>query len=858
LRRAPSRVTRGAFSHDDTSREPDTRAFVSRLAAPPAMNSPASLVALVVLLGAVTGARFPLPLATRWFLLPILIATFVCWRQKRARLQIACVAAGFALAACVLARAGVESALQSPLRTYLEERYGHFAVTTLARDPTPEPILTRFEILEDAAAGDDAVLVRVAVLAVRSGATWRSLPREGVRLTIGGVSDALRFRAWRAGRIAIAPITYRRPARYLDEGVEDGERELLLGGITLFGSVKSGLLVDIVQHGSAIREAAAAVRAHVRRAVERFVGRRDPIAAAIVTAVLIGDRTALPDEVRTRLQAAGTYHVIAISGGNIALVAALTLGCLFVMLVPRRIAALLTIGLLAFHAEIVTSGPSVWRATIMAIVYLAARTLDQRTPPTQSIAIAAVLLVLARPLDVSDPGFILTFGATTALLEGGRRSQSLLQALSHRATVTPRWRVAWRLVVWAGMSIAASLAVETALLPVSAQLFSRVSLSGVVLNLLAVPLMAIVQIGGTMICAMSAWPPVARAAGTAAMWAAEGIVNSARLVDVVPALAPRVPAPGAMLVLAYYLGLFCCITSRRFRIAGALVVTTAAFAIVSGMSISSQAARTPSDFRLTMIDVGQGESMLLEAPDAPPLLVDAGGAPFGTSGDEIGMRVVTPALWARGVGRLGGLLVTHGDPDHVGGAQAVVRDFSPPQLWLGVPVPTHIPTRELMRREREVHGTTEWLRRGTERAWGRARIRVLHPPEPDWERPRVRNDDSIVIEVSYGDVAMLLTGDISEEVERTLIPQLTPSRIRVLKVAHHGSRTSSSSALLDAWHPHVALISCGRGNRFGHPTTEVLDRLTAAGARVYRTDIDGEITLLTDGHDLRVTTWIGR
>jgi competence protein ComEC len=137
------------------------------------------------------------------------------------------------------------------------------------------------------------------------------------------------------------------------------------------------------------------------------------------------------------------------------------------------------------------------------------------------------------------------------------------------------------------------------------------------------------------------------------------------------------------------------------------------------------------------------------------------------------------------------------------------------------------------------------------------RLRVLHPPEPDWERRRVRNDDSVVIEIVYGDVAMLLTGDISAEIERSIIPLLTPAPTRILKVAHHGSRTSSSSDMLESWRPQLAIISCGRGNRFGHPAPEVLRRLEAIGATVLRTDLDGQITIETDGRSLRVTTFRG-
>ena len=140
-------------------------------------------------------------------------------------------------------------------------------------------------------------------------------------------------------------------------------------------------------------------------------------------------------------------------------------------------------------------------------------------------------------------------------------------------------------------------------------------------------------------------------------------------------------------------------------------------------------------------------------------------------------------------------------------------------------------------------------------AEGDLRIRVLHPPLPDWERRRVRNDDSVVLEIVYRDVAVLLTGDISAEVERAILPTLTRSSTRVLKVAHHGSRTSSSLELLSEWRPQYALISAGRGNTFGHPTPEVLSRLDAIGATVLRTDLHGQITLMTDGEGVELRTF---
>ena len=122
----------------------------------------------------------------------------------------------------------------------------------------------------------------------------------------------------------------------------------------------------------------------------------------------------------------------------------------------------------------------------------------------------------------------------------------------------------------------------------------------------------------------------------------------------------------------------------------------------------------------------------------------------------------------------------------------------------------------------------------------------------------MRNDDSVVLEVLYGDVALLLTGDIGADVERQILPQLTPARTRILKVGHHGSRTSTSAELLAAWRPDIAIISCGRGNAFGHPAPEVLERLAQVATKVLRTDLYGQITVETDGKHVSVRTFVRR
>jgi competence protein ComEC len=382
-----------------------------------------------------------------------------------------------------------------------------------------------------------------------------------------------------------------------------------------------------------------------------------------------------------------------------------------------------------------------------------------------------------------------------------------------------------------------------------------VTSAGLVLNLLAVPAMVVLQIAATVVTLVGQVSPLAYGAGWVAHLAATALVASARLVEVAPWLAARVPPPGIPLVLVYYLALVLSVCARgRWRIIGGAIFLFALVSLVGGADVAKmwRPSRT-EQLRVKMFDVGQGESMLLEH-EGRTLLIDTGGAPFG-SGFDIGRRVLAPALWARGLRSLNAVLITHGDPDHLGGALAVTDDFRPREIWEGIRLPEHLPTRDLLDHARRLRIPVVTLRAGQVRREGNLQLRILHPPPPDWERRRVRNDDSVVIEALYGDVAFLLTGDISADIERSIVPLLTPSRVRILKVAHHGSRTSSSAELLEAWRPQMALISSGRGNRFGHPTREVLGRLAAIGATVLRTDQEGQITLHTDGRSVRTTTF---
>jgi competence protein ComEC len=777
-------------------------------------------------------------------MLPVCACALVLWRRRATIAATSVIAFGFLISGQALTVDASDRALHSSIRQVLNQEFGGFLIESIGPGGRHDPVPTRAVLVEDASPRDGFVSLRARVASVRLRGVWRGV-EGGLTISVNGAAGEQLVAQWRAGRTIEAPVTYRRPVRYLNEGVPDFERDLALAGTTLFGTIKSGLLIEIVDDGSYLSEFSADVRAHVRQAIEGWIEPHDPISAAIASAVLIGDRTGLPDETREALQAAGTYHVIAISGGNIAILAAAATLLLAAISIRGRRAAIIAIVVLSGYAIVVTAGPSVWRATLMAVLYCAARAVDHRSSAWQSASLAAAVMIVIRPLDVRDAGFILTFGATLALLEGVRIGTRLTHGIGA--------------VSWVVASVVASLAIEVALLPVSATLFSRVTGAGLVLNLLAVPLMGIVQVAALVVTLADGAAVVASPAGWIAHYAAQALIGSANLVTLAPWSTARVPPPETIVVATYYVALAMVVLSRvrGTRSIAAVVLIAMTLVITGALDVSRLHQQEPSHvLRLTMLDVGQGESILVERPGGRVMLVDAGGAPFG-GGVDIGARVVAPALWASGIRALDTLLITHGDPDHLGGALDVLSDFAPHQVWMGVYVPSHRPAHDVLDAAARLRIPVEFKSRGDGDADRELRVRVLHPPPPDWERRRVRNDDSVVLEIVYRDVAVLLTGDISAEVEKEIVPLLTPAKTRVLKVAHHGSRTSSSDELLSAWRPQIALISAGRGNTFGHPAPEALERLEAIGAQVYRTDRDGQIAVETDGHDVRVETFRG-
>jgi competence protein ComEC len=635
----------------------------------------------------------------------------------------------------------------------------------------------------------------------------------------------------------------------------------------------------VVQRGTWFDEALACARAFARHAIAGAVGRWSPESGGIVAAIVIGDRAGLGDDMQRRLQDAGTYHVIAISGGNIAILAGLLLGAFRLAGRLGRTAMLASMAALMVYARLVGNGASVDRATLMAVVYFGARAFDQRSPPLNTLALVAAMLAAADPITVAEPAFLLTFGATLAILvivpaittsnaEGAENAEkghfSAISAVSALIVVISRPVAAM---------FVASAAAEAVLFPVGALAFSRVTFAGLVLNFLAIPLMALAQIAGmAVVPAAIVSESVAAAVGWIAHIGAAGLVGSADLVRIAPALTWRVAPPSWAAIGVYYGagGLWWTLRRRRLarvasqehawigatrRTSGAIAVAAAVWMLLNPAALL--AARGDAALHLTFIDVGQGDAIFIVFPRGKTMLVDAGGLSASSSFD-IGDRVVAPVIRHAGFRRIDYLALTHGDPDHIGGAGSIRDEFRPREVWEGIPVPRSEPLTALRLATQAAGARWANVYTGDRLVVDGVEVTARHPRVADWERQRVRNDDSIVLDLRWRDLSVLLMGDIGRAVEREIGAAIAPARLRVVKIPHHGSLTSSAPEFVSAVRPQIAVVSAGRSNHFGHPVPDVLDRHRGIGAEIFRTDRDGAVTVDSDGYSIDVHTFTGR
>ena len=620
--------------------------------------------------------------------------------------------------------------------------------------------------------------------------------------------------------------------------------------------VRTGGTVDvrIVRRGSGVLAWIDRLRARIRSRIDAtFPDEAGPMARALV----LGEADLAPED-DAAFRASGLSHLLAVSGMHLVLVVAGTVAaCRGVLVRVEHLAARGDVGRLAaglglplawLYAGLAGASGSTIRAACMASVALAARALGRASTGPRALGASVLAMALVDPLAAFDVSFLLSAAATGGILALARPTSAALAARLPKVLAP----VATSL----GVTLAATLPCA----PILAGFAPTLALGGLVANLVAVP---VGEAAALPLCLLHTllgpFPAAERGCALAGGGALLAVRAIARAFASMPALALPVPPPtaGQLTVMA----LAAALSALGVRMRGAAAALVGA--LVLALELEARRAGAPHGvLRATFLDVGQGDSALVDLPGGGALLIDGGGL-VGSPVDT-GVRVVAPTLRARRRDALDVIILSHPHPDHFGGLASGTDRIRALALWdtgQGEREGTGGAYAALLARARRdgVPILRPEALCGAHMVSG-ALVEVLAPcptPSPD----RGPNDNSLVVRVSYGNRALLFLGDAEHLEEQDLVAN-TPGaggslRADVVKVGHHGSRTSSSPALLAAIGAREAVVSTGVRNRFGHPHPTALAALSAANLRIWRTDLGGAVTVETDGQSLRVSQAAG-
>jgi competence protein ComEC len=610
--------------------------------------------------------------------------------------------------------------------------------------------------------------------------------------------------------------------------------------------------------------------------------------AGMLNAMLFGDRAGLNKTQRVGFERTGSFHLFVVSGMHVGLLAGLVFWLARTLQLSEWLATPFTIVLTFGFALLTGFGAPVQRALFMTAVFLLARLLSRDRNVLNALGAAALGVLIWSPAALFEASFQMTFLAIVAI--GGiavpLAERSFLPYAHAAERLWDKWiditlpphvgqfRLMLRLWSEAIAAVAGAWtrglpsllvrwsfwALELALIGAVAEVvmvlpmavyFHRATMFAVPTNMLSVPLVAVLApIAVITFCASLVSPWFAMLPGAATALLLHGVTGVIGRISAVRSADLRVPAPVWWIaLLAIVTWAFCCWAVRRSR--GWAWAAVAVLPLVPLMVLWPEPAIvSPGVMEVTAIDVGQGDSIFIVGPDGSTMLLDAGGPVGGvteaaeaTSRFDVGEEVVSPYLWSRRFRRLDVLALSHAHSDHMGGMPAVMRNFRPRELWVSID-PNSDAYRALLSEAKDLGVQVRHFYAGDQLAWGGMQVTML-APESGYRNPREPvNNDSLVMRMQYGRSSVLLEGDAEAPSEREMLAHGRVTAVTLLKIGHHGSRTSTTQEFLDAAAPMDAVVSVGRGNTFGHPRYEVIERIAEARIKLYRTDQFGLTTFL--------------
>ena len=603
---------------------------------------------------------------------------------------------------------------------------------------------------------------------------------------------------------------------YKNPGQIDTATRMKSDGITArFSAGKAGVEITPVEGNfwTKFLRLVAEIRQHYRASMEKIMSNED---AAAIFAMLFGGYAGLNAELVEDFATTGIIHILSVSGSHMSLLAAATAWLCLWLKFPRW--ATVALGFFVIFTYTLLSGmlPQVIRSACMGMLVFLGTALQKESVGARMLAFTALAMLIHSPLLIFDVSFQLSYTSTAGLMY-------LAKDLRRKMLTLPDWFK---------LPAAMTLSAQIASLPVVIWYFNRISLSSVLANVFVMPLLEFVIVGGLLggLVALVV-PPLGKI-----FFVAEALIFSTgaelnHLFARLPMSAVQVPTLGIAAGAIYYLALI----FRRAEILLLLVLVLAVNFFKAG-----------GELEVNFVDVGQGDCAVVLTPHRKCLIFDTGGVREKTF--DVGGRVVIPYLWHENIREVDTIFLTHVHEDHSGGAGSIIKKM---------PVREIVTAGEGRAEYAAVFGIAEEkldnLREGRTGEVFKidgVEVKILYAPKIG-----TGNEISNVYQIRYGGVSFLITGDLVKEIETDMLRAGIDVSSTVLKVGHHGSKTSSGEEFLRAVNPKVAVICVGYGNSFGHPRAEVLDNLEKVGAKIYRTDTDGLIKFKTDGSRLTVKTF---
>ncbi len=597
-----------------------------------------------------------------------------------------------------------------------------------------------------------------------------------------------------------------------------------------------------------------------RKIHETFRATLDEEHADFLSAVWLGERNMFPAEMKQKFIESGTYHFTVVSGIHVFIVYSMVTILLGIPATVRKRRIVAAIMLVVFYAFISGANPPVLRATIMAVTILASGLLRREADRLSMLCLACLLLLVWDPMLLFRLSFQLSFLAATAIVMLAPMVENFfLQTIARRrgmpnvhlsASVPVPGFVAavglTRFQMYFLRAFSHVLAIVVFMAPVTARYFGILAPVGILANPVVIPLIGPLLSLAALASVSGAFSvPIARLFSATNRLVMDVVFGLVEFFAGIKGGHFTVESPPSWSIAFFYAAMFLVIFHRDIRLSKRVLVGVIACLFACSL-VACVFVITPSELEVVFLDVGQGDCIFIQLPDDGALLIDGG--PVGRRSD-VGERVIARFLWERRVRELEAMVVSHPQADHIGGLPYIVEHFRVKRLMTNGEQADTQAYAKLMDAVRKRNIPVETLAEGAVISAGeKVRIRALHPPREPPEREGLStNGLSLVLQMSYGKIDFLFTGDIGANVERDLCEEYPDLESEVLKVPHHGSRGSSSRGFLNAVRPKIAVVQVGRRNTHRHPHKDAIERYDSVHCEVLRTDLDGAVTVTSNG-----------